>query len=86
MSRKMNIAIIVAGGSGFRFGGEIPKQFVKINGKEVIEHCVETFFGIEEIDKIVIVCHEKWAAHTQKLFAENKKISQFQNQSFLHRQ
>jgi len=46
MSRKMNIAIIVAGGSGLRFGGEIPKQFVKINGKEVIEHCVETFSGI----------------------------------------
>ena len=75
MSRKMNIAIIVAGGSGMRFGGEIPKQFVKMNGKEVISYCVETFFGIEEIDKIVIVCHKDWIAHTQKLFTENKKIS-----------
>ena len=75
MSRKMNIAIIVAGGSGMRFGGEIPKQFVKVNGKEIIEHCVETFSGIEKIDKIVIACNEKWIAHTQELFAENKKIS-----------
>ena len=75
MSRKMNIAIIVAGGSGLRFGGEIPKQFMKMNGKEVISYCVETFSGIEEIDKIVIVCHKDWIAHTQKLFAENKKIS-----------
>ena len=75
MSRKMNIAIIVAGGSGMRFGGEIPKQFVKMNGKQVIEHCVKTFSGIEEIDKIVIVCHQDWMTHAQSLFAKNKKIS-----------
>lgn len=75
MSRKMNIAVIVAGGSGLRFGGKIPKQFVKINGKEVISYCVETFSGIEEIDKIVIVCHKDWIVHTQELFAKNKKIS-----------
>ena len=75
MSRKMNIAIIVAGGSGLRFGGEIPKQFVKMNGKEVISYCVETFSGIEEIDKIVIVCHKDWMTHAQSLFAKNKKIS-----------
>ena len=75
MSRKMNIAIVVAGGSGMRFGGEIPKQFVKINGREVIQHCIETLSGIEDIDKIVIVCHADWIAHTQELFAKNKKIS-----------
>ena len=70
MSRKMNIAVIVAGGSGTRFGGEIPKQFVKLGEMEVIEHCVKTFAGIEKIDKIVIVCHENWISHTQKLFAK----------------
>ena len=75
MSRKMNIAVIVAGGSGLRFGGEIPKQFMKMNGKEVISYCVETFSGIEEIDKIVIVCHQDWMTHAQSLFAKNKKIS-----------
>ena len=31
----MNSAVIVAGGSGSRFGGDIPKQFYKLNGKEI---------------------------------------------------
>ncbi len=74
MSRKMNIGIIVAGGNGTRFGGNIPKQFVQLHGKEVIQHCVQTLVDIEEIDKIVIVCHENWIAHTQALFAGNAKI------------
>ena len=30
----MNSAVIVAGGTGFRFGGDIPKQFIKIDGQE----------------------------------------------------
>lgn len=36
-------AIIVAGGSGKRFGGEIPKQFQLLNGKAVLMHTIEKF-------------------------------------------
>jgi 2-C-methyl-D-erythritol 4-phosphate cytidylyltransferase/2-C-methyl-D-erythritol 2,4-cyclodiphosphate synthase len=34
-------AILVAAGSGSRFGGDIPKQFVSIAGKPVIRHAAE---------------------------------------------
>ena len=34
----MNSAIIVAGGSGKRFGSETPKQFLKIGGKEILKY------------------------------------------------
>lgn len=38
----MRIAVIlVAGGSGIRFGAETPKQFLKIAGKPVIRHAAE---------------------------------------------
>lgn len=36
-------AIIVAGGSGSRFGSEIPKQFLLLKGKPVLAHTIEKF-------------------------------------------
>ena len=32
----MDYVIIVAGGKGLRMGGEIPKQFLPVNGKPVL--------------------------------------------------
>ena len=32
----MNIAVILAGGSGSRLGNDVPKQFLKVAGKQVI--------------------------------------------------
>ena len=48
-----NIAIILAGGSGTRFGGEIPKQFQFLDGKRVIDYSVETFSNHKDIDCII---------------------------------
>ena len=42
-----NIAVILAGGSGQRLGENIPKQFLKIAGKKVIEHTI-TYFSISQ--------------------------------------
>jgi 2-C-methyl-D-erythritol 4-phosphate cytidylyltransferase len=36
-------AIIVAGGSGKRFGGELPKQFLELDGKAVLMRTIEKF-------------------------------------------
>ena len=36
-------AIIVAGGSGKRFGSEMPKQFLPLNGKAVLMRTIEKF-------------------------------------------
>lgn len=38
-----NYAIIVAGGSGTRFGGAVPKQFVPLCGKPVLMHTINKF-------------------------------------------
>lgn len=37
------IAIIVAGGSGTRFGAELPKQFLELDGRPVLMRTIETF-------------------------------------------
>ena len=59
----MNSAIILAGGSGFRFGGDIPKQFIKIDGQEILSFSVHTFSTHPQIQEIIIVCHPDWKKH-----------------------
>lgn len=54
----MNIAIILAGGSGSRVGGDRPKQFLKVAGKMIIEHTIEAFHRNERIDEIAIVSRQ----------------------------
>jgi len=51
----MNIAIIVAAGSGTRFGAERPKQFLEIAGKPLLIHTLEKFENCAAIDEIVLV-------------------------------
>lgn len=37
------IAIIVAGGSGTRFGAQLPKQFLQLGGKPILMRTIESF-------------------------------------------
>lgn len=57
-------AIIVAGGKGLRMGGEVPKQFLPINGKPILMHTIEAFRkaldGIEIILVLPADQHEYW--------------------------
>ena len=62
----MNSAIIVAGGTGSRIGGDIPKQFMEIGSKEILSYSVETFSNHAEIQEVIIVCHKDWIEHTNK--------------------
>lgn len=65
--------IILAGGTGKRFGGKIPKQFLKLKGRTVLEHCVDKFRNVA--DRIVIVAHPEWVKKTERLFSGNGKIT-----------
>ena len=56
----MNVAIILAGGTGTRFGSKTPKQYIKINDKEVIQYTIEAFEKSSLIHKIVIVVSDEY--------------------------
>ena len=43
MQNLKNYGVILASGSGSRYGADIPKQFVKIAGKTILEHTIEIF-------------------------------------------
>lgn len=56
----MNIALIIAGGSGARMHQDIPKQFLTVNEKPVIVYTLEAFQNHAEIDQIAVVCINGW--------------------------
>ena len=51
----MNVAIIVAGGKGLRFGGNRPKQFLELSGTPIIIHTLTRFERSQEIGSVIVV-------------------------------
>ena len=52
-----HIAIVLAGGSGRRMGNALPKQFLKVNERMIIEHTIDAFERSVRIDEIAVVTH-----------------------------
>ena len=63
----MNIAIIIAGGSGVRTHQDVPKQFLNVNNKPVIIYTLEAFNNHPDIDAIEVVCLESYIEELQKI-------------------
>ena len=54
------IAVIPAGGKGIRGGSAVPKQYLKINSKELIVYTLEVFQSNKLIDEIIISAEPKY--------------------------
>ena len=64
----MNIAVIFAGGIGRRMNTKaLPKQFLKLYGKEIIVYTLENFQKHKDIDAIVVACVEDWIPFLEEL-------------------
>ncbi len=70
--QSMNIAVILAGGSGTRLGSYVPKQFMKVAGKKVIEHTIDVFERNENIDEIAIVCKDEFITDVEEMVVRNE--------------
>lgn len=66
----MNVAIVVAGGKGVRFGGDRPKQFLELNGTPIIVHTLRQFELSRQIQKVIVVL-PAGAAATFHHFVDN---------------
>lgn len=77
IQKRRNIAVILAGGIGRRFGAPEPKQFLKFAGKTIIEHCIDAFEMHGSIDEIVVVVHPDFLDRMKGLQALNhwEKVS-----------
>ncbi|OUO45671.1 IspD/TarI family cytidylyltransferase [Megasphaera sp. An286] len=74
----MNIAIVIAGGSGHRMGQDIPKQFINVYDKPVLIYTLEGFQNHPMIDNIIVVCIEGWE-NVVKAYAKQFNITKLSN-------
>lgn len=56
----MNVALIIAGGSGHRMGQDIPKQFINVYDKPILIYTLEGFQRHPQIDAIEVVSIDGW--------------------------
>ena len=61
------VAVVLAGGTGSRVGGPVPKQFVPLGDREVIEYSIDTFCSHPSVDEVAVVVHREWRAHFEAL-------------------
>jgi 2-C-methyl-D-erythritol 4-phosphate cytidylyltransferase len=76
-----NIAIILASGRGSRFESSIPKQFVRLAGKPVVQYTIEVFEKTSIIDEIFIVTQLEYIDYVYEIVNANlfSKVSKVIN-------
>lgn len=72
----MNIALLIAGGSGNRMGQDIPKQFMHVDDRPIIIHTMLCFQRHPDIDAIAVVCLKGWETVLQS-YANQFNITKF---------
>ena len=81
MNKLKNYGVILASGTGARYKSDIPKQFVKIAGKTVLEHTIDVFEHSKYIDSIIIVITPDYRQMAEEILLKNnyKKIVKLLN-------
>jgi 2-C-methyl-D-erythritol 4-phosphate cytidylyltransferase len=49
------VGVVLAGGTGTRMGGEVPKQLLELAGRPILVHAVVAFQAAAEIEEIVVM-------------------------------
>lgn len=71
----MVVAILLAGGSGSRFGTDRPKQFLEINGRTVLEYSILAFHECDLVDRIVIVTRQDFVDEVRRISIPYPKVT-----------
>jgi 2-C-methyl-D-erythritol 4-phosphate cytidylyltransferase len=63
------VAVVLAGGTGRRFGSEMPKQMHVLAGRSLVEHSVAAFEQADGVEAITLVMPAGLAAQAREHFA-----------------
>lgn len=64
----MIFAVILAGGTGSRMGiSDMPKQFLELKGKPILNHTLEKFIPHPRFEKIIVLSPCTWMNHTKEI-------------------
>lgn len=66
----MVYAAVLAGGSGLRMGGNMPKQFLSVGDKPIIIRSIEAFLSSGSIDQVFVAVSSDFLDYTRELIAE----------------
>jgi 2-C-methyl-D-erythritol 4-phosphate cytidylyltransferase len=72
-----NAAIVVAGGLGQRMNSSLPKQFMTLCGKPVLQWSLECFNSVQSVKKIILVLPEDWIDEGKKYLKTFKSTKDF---------
>jgi len=72
-----NYAIILASGSGERMNLSLPKQFMELEGKTIMDYAIEAFEENNNIHEIILVTNPRYIDLTKEILSKKiyKKIS-----------
>lgn len=65
--------IIPAAGSGTRMGSDVPKPFIKISGKTILQRSIECFLGIKGLDQVIVATSKDYIEDCKKIFDKFKE-------------
>ena len=74
MEKTKVIAILLAGGSGSRFGADRPKQFLEVNGCTVLEHSIRAFHHSPLIDEMVVITRADFVDEVRQIASAYPKV------------
>jgi 2-C-methyl-D-erythritol 4-phosphate cytidylyltransferase len=69
--------VLLAGGVGKRMGASIPKQYLKLRGREIATYSLETFANMKEVSEVVVVCDPSWRDVFERCMAKLPKHVSF---------
>jgi 2-C-methyl-D-erythritol 4-phosphate cytidylyltransferase len=69
------VAVVLAAGSGSRFGSPSPKQLRRLAGRDLIEHCVLAFDRAPGIDQVLVVTTAGLEADVRRELAGASKVA-----------
>jgi 2-C-methyl-D-erythritol 4-phosphate cytidylyltransferase len=71
VTKERSLALIIpAAGSGERLGKKIPKPYLTISGKTILEHTLMKFAPLPELHEIVIPTSPEYHGHTERILGE----------------
>lgn len=70
----MNVALVLAGGTGTRLGEDIPKQYIEVKGKPIIAYVLELFMRHPAVDAIQVVADAQWRDEIDMYAASSDKF------------
>lgn len=67
-------AVVPAAGVGSRMKADLPKQYLRINNKTILEHTVDKLLAHPLVDKVVIAVSEADPYFPQLSLSQNKRV------------